>query len=160
MVQEENLQKNCGPQKEVTTAMRKITCCAGHRRYRQNNGSVVLGALKEQMLGRRYQTRPECKNGIKDRGSKRPLYEREKRATAISIGGCSSRQLSPMGKLGKTLKKTLELKFVKRATRMFDGLRKVKESTLRRYQHPLEQQNMNWTLWKGRPLPKWKKKQH
>jgi hypothetical protein len=44
----------------------------------------------------------------------------------------------------------------KRATRMFGGLRR--NSTLFRYQHPPEQQTMDWTLWRCRPPPKRRKK--
>jgi hypothetical protein len=69
----------------------------------------------------------------------RPLYVRKKWATAISIGKWSSRQLSPLGRGGpsyKTLKKTLNLEFVKIADVMFSGFRKMKK----------------WTLWRGRPL--------
>jgi hypothetical protein len=43
----------------------------------------------------------------------------------------------------KTLKKTLGLEIGKQATVISSGLQKIK----------------NWTLWKGRPPPKWKKKQ-
>jgi hypothetical protein len=52
----------------------------------------------------------------KDLGSKQPLYMRKKRATAIGIRGWNSGQLSPLGRGGpnyKTLKKTLEVQFVK-----------------------------------------------
>jgi hypothetical protein len=82
----------------------------------------------------------EGKKKTKDQGGKRPLYARKNRATAISIGRWSSRQLSPMGRGGmsyKTLKKTLELEFVKRANGMPSRFRKIRK----------------WTLWRGRPPP-------
>jgi hypothetical protein len=41
----------------------------------------------------------------------------------------------------KTLEKTLQLEFIKTACRMSSGFRKMK----------------NWTLWRGRPPPKWEK---
>jgi hypothetical protein len=44
----------------------------------------------------------------------------------------------------------------KRATRMFGMLRR--NSTMLRYQHPPEQQTMDWTLWRCQPPPKQKKK--
>jgi hypothetical protein len=90
----------------------------------------------------------EGKRETKDLGRKRPLYERKKRTTVIGIGGWSSRELSPLGRRRsayRTLKKTLELEFVKRATGMFGGLQEVRNSTLLRYQHPPERQNKDWT---------------
>jgi hypothetical protein len=64
---------------------------------------------------------------MKDRGGKRSLYLRKKRATMIGFGGQSSGQLSPLGGGGltyKILKKTLELEFVKRANGMSSGLQR------------------------------------
>jgi hypothetical protein len=72
---------------------------------------------------------------------------RKKGATLIGIREWSSRQLTPLGRRGpacKTLKKTLELEFVKRANGMSSGFWKMRK----------------WTLWRGWPPPKWKKKQH
>jgi hypothetical protein len=55
---------------------------------------------------------------------------RKKRETAIGIRGWRSRQLSPLGRRGpayKTLKKTLELEFVKRANEMSSGYREIRK---------------------------------
>jgi hypothetical protein len=87
----------------------------------------------------------EGKCGTKDLGGKQPPYMRKKRATVISIRGWSSKQLSPLGRrvlAYEALKKTLELEFVKRACGMSSGFRKI----------------WKWTLWKGRPPPKRKRK--
>jgi hypothetical protein len=68
-----------------------------------------------------------------DLGGKRPLYIRKNRATAIGIEGLSSRQLSPLGIRGlayKTLMKTLELEFVKRANGVSSGFRKIRKLNL------------------------------
>jgi hypothetical protein len=70
---------------------------------------------------------------------------RKKRATVIGIGGWSSKQLSPVRRrvsAHKTLKKTLELKSVKRANGMSSVFREIRK----------------WTLWRGRSPPKRKKK--
>jgi hypothetical protein len=51
---------------------------------------------------------------------------RKKDATTIGIGGWSSRPLGRRGPTYKTLKKTLELQFVKRANGMSSGFRKMR----------------------------------
>jgi hypothetical protein len=104
---------------------------------------------------------PECKNAIRDRGlrlqlrgSKRikdlggrlPLCLRKERATTNGIGWWSSGQRSHVGS-GETLNKTLyEIfrgKTAKQVVGTFGGLRRM----------------MDWTLWRGRPPPKLKRKQ-
>jgi hypothetical protein len=70
---------------------------------------------------------------------------RKKRATVIEIRGWSSRQLSPPGRrvlAYEDFKKTLELDFMKRACGMSSGIQKIKK----------------WTLWRGKPPLKQKKK--
>jgi hypothetical protein len=84
----------------------------------------------------------EGKRGTKDLGSKWLLYVRKKRATIIGIGGRNSRQPSPLGRGGptyKTLKKTLELEFVKQANRISSRFRKMRKCTLWRGWPPLKQ---------------------
>jgi hypothetical protein len=78
-------------------------------------------------------------------GGKRPLDVRKKRETAIGVGGWSSGQLSPMRirvPAYKTLQKTFRHQIVKRAKEVSSGLRRIRI----------------WTLWRGRPPPKHKKK--
>jgi hypothetical protein len=99
-----------------------------------------IGAIKENL-----QVHHEWKGGTKDLGSKGPLCVRNKRATAIGIGGQSSRQLSPLGRGGptyKTLMKTLELEFVKWANGTSSGFQKMRK----------------WTLQRGRPNQRERKK--
>jgi hypothetical protein len=70
---------------------------------------------------------------------------RKKWANAIGIRGWSSGQLSPLGRIGpayKTLKKILELEFVKRTNGTSNGFQKMRKETLLR----------------GRPPPKGKKR--
>jgi hypothetical protein len=67
-------------------------------------------------LRKNLQMHHEGKSGTKDLGGNQSLYVRKKRATTIDIEGWSSRQLSPLGRrvsAYKTLKKILELEFVK-----------------------------------------------
>jgi hypothetical protein len=54
-------------------------------------------------------------------------------------------------------RKAFGLEFVKRATRMSSGLRKMRNWNLRGGCPPLEWKIKNWTLGRGRPPPKWKK---
>jgi hypothetical protein len=61
------------------------------------------------------------------------------------LEGGAQEELSPLGRGGppyKTLKKTLELEFMKRANRMSSGLQRM----------------IDRSLWRGRPPPKQKKK--
>jgi hypothetical protein len=84
---------------------------------------------------------PRMKNGIRDRGLRQQL-QGDKR---IKNPG-TRRQLNL--KIERTSeefnRKALVLEFMKRATRMFSGLRKMR----------------NLTLWKGRPPLKRKKRRH
>jgi uncharacterized damage-inducible protein DinB len=87
----------------------------------------------------------EGRTGTKDLYGKRPLNPRKKRTNGIGIEGWRSRELSPLGRGGptyKTLRKNLELEFVKRANGMSSRLRRM----------------MDRTLWRVRPPPKRKKK--
>jgi hypothetical protein len=85
--------------------------------------------------------------GIKDLGSRWPLYLRKKRTTTDGIGGWSSGQRSPLGS-GGTLKKTLyefvSMKVAKQIARTSAGLWTIKD----------------WTLWRGQPPLKQKKRPH
>jgi hypothetical protein len=75
----------------------------------------------------------EGRSGAKDLGGKRSPYVRKKGATAIAIRGWSSRQLSPLRRGGptyKTLMKTLELEFVKRAKGMYIELQRMMDRIL------------------------------
>jgi hypothetical protein len=138
-----------------------VTCRGTNRRakvarqkeefVRRNRTRVMRERTTQRVrpLRKNLRTHHKGKRGTKDLGAKWPLYVRKKRETVIDIRGWSSRQLSPLGRRGsayKTLEKTLELEFVKRATGMFGGLREVRNSTLWRYQHPPERQNKDWLL--------------
>jgi hypothetical protein len=95
-------------------------------------------------LRKNLRTHHERKSGTKDLGGKWLLYVRKQRATTISIGGWSSRQLSPLERrvlAYKTLKKTLGLVITERANGMARGFQKIRK----------------WTSWRGRPHPKQKR---
>jgi hypothetical protein len=99
-----------------------------------------LGPLRKNLW-----TTHKGKGEINFIGCKRPLDVRKKRATAIGVGEWSSRQLSHMGirvPAYKTLQKTFRLQIVERAKEVSSGLQRIRI----------------WTLCRGRPPPKRKKK--
>jgi hypothetical protein len=128
------IQASCESRNRLTVAGRRRTRCAwvawlrrGVARKDCTRAKLEGGTQRVRPLKKNLRTHHEGKRGTKDLGSKRSLYVRKKRATAISIWGWSSRQLSRLGRGGptyKTLKKTLELEFVKRANGMCSGFRK------------------------------------
>jgi hypothetical protein len=81
--------------------------------------------------------------GRKDLGCRRPLYLRRKRTTTDGIREWISEQphLKSERTTSKIYRKTVGLEVVKRETEMSARLLKMR----------------NWTLWRGRPPPKWKK---
>jgi hypothetical protein len=46
--------EDCGPQKDVTAAGRKVTCCAGHIRKEQNKDDVSPRSPKGGTFDRNY----------------------------------------------------------------------------------------------------------
>jgi hypothetical protein len=82
---------------------------------------------------------PECKNGISDRGLK------QKQRGSERIKDLGDRRPIYVRKKRITsmiYRKTIELEIVKRAVGISSRLRRIR----------------NWTLWRGRPPPKRKKK--
>jgi hypothetical protein len=68
-----------------------------------------------------------------DVGNKQPLYLRKKKVTTTGIGVWSSGWLSPLGRGGltyKTLKRILELEFIKQANGMSSRLQRMMDQTL------------------------------
>jgi hypothetical protein len=130
---------------KLAAACRKVS---RHARVAWRKRGVVvrrdcIGAKVEQRIWR-VRMHHEGRRGTKDLGSKRLLYLRKKRVTAIVIRGWSSGQLSSLGRgpTYKNVKKILELEFMmKRANGMSSGLRRMRDQTV-----------------EGRPPPKWKKK--
>jgi hypothetical protein len=138
---------NCEPRKEVTTAGRKITRCAGQKRKVQNKDDVSPKSPKEGTYEKRLWRSPECKKGIRSRNTEEPLHLRKGRKTVNSNGGWSRRQhprLKSMGNSIEVFGKTIGLQFGKLADGSSVVLRKMR----------------NWTLWRGRQPPKRKKSLH
>jgi hypothetical protein len=117
------IQASCESRKRFTVAGRTMTGCAGVAWLRRCvlrkdciRAKVERTTQTVEMLRKNLRIHHEGKRGTKDLGGKRPLYVRKMRATTTCIGGWSSRQLPPLGRGGptyKTIKKTLELEFVK-----------------------------------------------
>jgi hypothetical protein len=92
-------------------------------------------------------SRQEGGKGIKDQGGRRPLFVRKERTTVNGIRRRNSGELSRLGS-GETLKKTLyEISESKIA-------KQILESSIRM------RKMIGWTLWRGRLLPKRKKRLH
>jgi hypothetical protein len=97
--------------KRLTFAGRRMTHCAGVTWLRRGvvrkdctRAKVEQATPRVRPLGKSLRTHHERKRGTKDLGSKRPLYVRKKGATAIGIGGWSSRQLSLLVRRGPAYK--------------------------------------------------------
>jgi hypothetical protein len=145
MVQEEYLQKNYDPRKEVTATRMKITCCAGHRRRRQNEDDIELETPK-RTENRRWKY-SECNNGIRDKGLKQRLRgnKQMKDPTTNRIEGWSQGKRAPQG-IGGTLKKDIyeiSSEIMEHVVGTSSRLPKMK----------------NWNLWRGWPPQKQKRKQ-
>jgi hypothetical protein len=116
-------------------------------RKRHIRSTVERATQRVGRLRKNLQSRQQSGKVTKNLGGKRPIYPEKRKTTGIDIGGWSSGQLSPLrrrGPISKILKKTLELESVKQAKGMPSGLQRSK----------------HWTLWRGRPPQKRKKKQH
>jgi hypothetical protein len=139
---------NCEPQKEVTTARRKITRCAGQKRkVVQNKDGVSPKSPKGGTYEKRLWRSSECKKGIRSRDIEETPHLRKGRKTVNSNGGWSKRlhpRLKSMGNSIQVFGKTIERQFGKLADGSSVVLRNIN----------------NWTLWRGRPPPKRKKSLH
>jgi hypothetical protein len=138
---------NCEPRKEVTTAGRKITRCAGQKHKVQNKDDVSPKTPKGGTYEKRLWRSPECKKGIRRRDIEEPLHLREGRKTINSNGGWSKRQRPRLESMGNSIEvfgKTIGLQFGKLADGSSVVLWKMR----------------NWTLWRGWPPLKRKKSLH
>jgi hypothetical protein len=143
-------QRNCGLRKEVTAAGMRITRCAGHRRKGQNKDDVERETRKgtfekklwkgsdcnNDIRNRGLRQQLQGKNAVKDLGGGRPRYLRKRELKML--------QLESTGNLDTTFRKTTRLGIAKRIAGSVVALQRIKK----------------WTLWRGRPPPKRKKKQH
>jgi hypothetical protein len=97
---------------------------------------VAKGTQKGRTEEKRRWKDPECKMGIKDPGTRRQLRLKIERTS------------------DGFQRKAFGVAFVKRATGMSSGLRRVRNWTFWRGRPPLEREIRNWTLWRGRLRPK------
>jgi hypothetical protein len=123
----------------VTAAGIKVTRHAGVARRKE----IVI----ERNRIRRRKPKNERSKGTRSRDVEELLHLRKKRKTAKSIGGWSRRQqlqLESMVNLDMTFRKTMRLGITKQIAGSHVALQRIKK----------------WTLWRGRPPSKQKKKQH
>jgi hypothetical protein len=124
----------CGPRKDVTATGMSITRCAGHGRTEQNKNDAELETRKGRTEKNRRRKGPLCKTGIKN-------------PTMNNIKGRNPGERAPLGS-GGTCKKDICDTFREKIMGHGVGI----SSELRR--------RKKWTLWRGRPPPKRKKKQN
>jgi hypothetical protein len=132
-------QEKCGPRKEFEAAEIRATRCA---KVARRKGRTHEGPLVEQ--GRR-----KNKTWNKFEIGTRTGWSLGRRQLTLQKGtnGTGNRHFKEQLRLGNErstsgiYKKTIGLEIVKRAEGISSRLRRIKD----------------WTWWKGRPLPKWKK---
>jgi hypothetical protein len=145
------IQDNCEPWKRWTVTGRKATsratvswCSENVVRKNWIRNHAKRGTLKRRKDGERLWKCLEYSNGIRSRGVEGHIYLRKERKTAKNIGGRRrhQQQLKSMGNGNKVYSKTIRLDIAKQTFRSTAEMQKMKE----------------WTLWRGRPPPKRKKR--
>jgi hypothetical protein len=140
----------------VTAAGIKVTRRAGvARRKRDYVRRYPTRDIVEQEIPKRRMEEnkrwkgPECENGVRDRGLKQQQCgnKQTKNPTTNDIEGWNLGERAPLG-IGGTCKKDICDIFREKIMEQVVGT----SSELRR--------RKKWTLWRGRPPPKRKKKQH
>jgi hypothetical protein len=112
-------------------------------------------AQKETMVA------PGKRHGNKGPRQQTATISEEKEAKQDGIGGCKSGQRSPLGRRGtrkKALYEIVSMKIAQQIAEIFKKTRglEVAKGTAR---YTVQMQKVkDWTLWWGRPPPKWKKK--
>jgi hypothetical protein len=149
-------QRNCGLQKKVTAAGIKVTRRAGVARRKSN---FVRKCPSRDIVGQDIPKRrteknklwkgPECENGVRDRRLKLQLRgsKQTKNPTTNNIVGWNPEDRAPLGSGGTRKKDICDIfreKIMEHVVGTSSGLRRREK----------------WTLWRGRPPPKRKKKQH
>jgi hypothetical protein len=127
-------QENCGPRKEFSPTGIRMT----HRaKVARRKGNIVRNKwtrAKAELGIQKVRTRHEGRKRVKDQGGGRPRYLRKRNLKKL--------RLESTGNLDTTFSKTTRLEIAKRISRCTVGMRKIR----------------NWTLWRGRPPQKRKKK--
>jgi hypothetical protein len=142
----------CGPRSKLTAAGIRTTRHARVAWRRENYvrkdwtmDKVEREARRAQMLRRRLRSCQENDKRISDQCGGQPPYLRKEKTTMNGIGGWSAGQRSHLGCEGTLNKKLYEIfrgRIAKQIVGTTSGLRKIRK----------------WTLWRGRPPPKWKKR--
>jgi hypothetical protein len=127
-------QENCGPRSKLTATGIKMTRHAEVAWRKRNSirkdwtmDKVEREAQRARLLRRRLWSRQENGKGIRDLGSRRPLYWRKKRPTKNGIGGCKSGHRSPLGSRGTRKKALYEIVSMKIAQQIAEIFRKTRK---------------------------------
>jgi hypothetical protein len=143
--------ENCASQKGLTVTGREMTHRAKVARCKRHQGQdkdkVVSKTRKRLMLEKRHWLRQEGNNVIRSQDVEEPLHLRKGRKTANSIGGWNRRQqprLKSMENGNKVFGITIGLGFGKRAFGISSRTQGIRD----------------WSLWRGQPPPKRRKKLH
>jgi hypothetical protein len=102
----------------------------------QSKGNIIRNKssrTKAEKGIQKVQTRHEGRKRVKDLGGRWPQHRRKRYLKKL--------RLESMGNLDMTFRKTIRLEIAKRTARSTVGM-----------------QIRKWTLWRGQPAPKWKKK--
>jgi hypothetical protein len=138
-------QENCGPLKEFAAAGIRTTLCAKvergreHGLQKQGENNIAPRTLKGRTMENNRLKNPKCKSGISDIGVKRQLRGKmgiKEPRTRWQLRLKSERTISEFARYD------FGLEFIKQANDMSSRLQRIRI----------------WTLWRGRPPPKRKKK--
>jgi hypothetical protein len=135
LVRKIRIQDNCEPRKELAVARKEMTHCAKMVRRKGNIIRNKWTRAKAERGIQKAQTRHEGRKRVKDLGGGQPRHLRKRDLKKL--------RLESMGNVDTIFRKTTRLESAKRIARSTVGIQKIR----------------NWTLWRGRPLPKWKTKQ-
>jgi hypothetical protein len=133
-------QINYGPWKRLTVTDSKTTSRATVAWHSENvvrkgcaRDQAKRGTPKRRKDGEGLWKFPECNNGIKDQGIKQKLHSRKR---IKDLGDRLPLCLRNERTFSRIYRKTIGLEIVKRAVRISSGMRKIKDWTLWRGQHP------------------------
>jgi hypothetical protein len=128
------IQENCEPWKELAVARREMNHRPKVARRKENIVRNKWTRAKADRGIQKMRTRHEGRKSVNDLGGGRPRYLRKR--------DLKKRELESTGYLDTTFSKTTRLEIAKQIARSTVGMRRAR----------------NWTLWRGRPPPKRKKK--
>jgi hypothetical protein len=142
-------QGNCGPQKGLAAAGRKIILCAkvsrrkGHRRKERHKDDVAPRSTKGRTLEKRQRSRKEGGKGPRRETAAMSEEDQDNHERHRRVELWTKSHLVSGGTRKKTLFEIYRRKILRQVVGNSRGFRRIK----------------NWTLRKGRPPPKRKQKQ-